>query len=409
MQLPLAPTRRVVKKVDAPGLDLGLGLGSGSGSGELVRRGSGRGVCLVCTKAAAPYVCPRCLAPYCSKECYSTHGGRCTEGFYRGRVEAERDVSDERGAREVNEMIRRVRGGSASGWETGSGSEGNVSQETPAVLSPEELDRLAAALEKMEGSGAEVEDFSTLLTERQLKLFERAVASGTLSHQVQVRKPWWQGPLVEEVEPCPERDREGCGRHEGALFLTISNPCKIHLPSFSSIHPGSVSPALPFLVMDVLLSYVATVRLYNGCWCPDPEGAAAALLGTSCVLSCQAVPSAAAAAISSFVETCARLWGPPAAMSALPDAAKICRREGWPSAALCDAVDMFEAAGTQARKGSKRGKSASAFFTAGQRRLHFFAVWCQGQEHLLLEPLEEACTSASFEIEREDGLMRVAH
>ncbi|KAG5192232.1 hypothetical protein JKP88DRAFT_139433, partial [Tribonema minus] len=48
-----------------------------------------RRVCLVCSRAVAPYICPRCHLPYCSAACYKKHGGACTEAFYKERVEGE--------------------------------------------------------------------------------------------------------------------------------------------------------------------------------------------------------------------------------------------------------------------------------------------------------------------------------
>lgn len=93
-------------------------------------------------------------------------------------------------------------------------------------------------------------------------------------------------------------DEACCARHTFAALMANVR----RAPDFSTLSAAAPSPALPALAIDLAFAYVLVARLYNGCWCDDPVGAALALVGASPVLRDAATPRSVAEALSACVE-----------------------------------------------------------------------------------------------------------
>jgi len=211
--------------------------------------------CVVCTKATSKYKCPRCRIPYCSVACYTSHGKECTEAFYQGHVK--------------DELTLRSGGTSLTGPEIAREKKKMLSilKRTAANEDLEEqrldadLDRLEILAEKDEVD-VQLED----LTPQQRRDFLRAVADGSLGREViQVWNPWWNA--CKETEPRRHNHTQRPMVSNSAAAASSGDGFSAKKEVFNVVALSAVQKAPPSLlynILDVLLSYVAVERLYNG-------------------------------------------------------------------------------------------------------------------------------------------------
>ena len=289
-------------------------------------------LCSTCQTNEGRYTCPRCSAPYCSVDCYRIHdvpestrsdgeqsipgGGRCTESFYRNRVEGitKLDIKGEDNSKAMRNILARSAVNSSPEAIAGlEGSHGTLSagedidnsladdmNNAAAAVTDEELLQLAEAMLGLDDGDAGDDTAGILLESlppHVREAFEKSVQDGEMSHLVTPWKPWWEA----ELSPLPDDDNgvksmSNSGANIGAIVLQskrddaeeeimeeflptpptfgpsgseneiCSGPTlddrivgikRLHRgkPRFSSLHYNAV---------DIMFGVACTLRLYNG-------------------------------------------------------------------------------------------------------------------------------------------------
>ena len=67
---------------------------------------TGGDACSVCGINKGRYACPRCAATYCSLPCFRGHGDRCSESFFKERVQAALAEEPQKKARWVGDLLK---------------------------------------------------------------------------------------------------------------------------------------------------------------------------------------------------------------------------------------------------------------------------------------------------------------
>lgn len=262
---------------------------------NVLLRGPTRRICLVCKSKSSAYACPRCSTPYCSAVCYKGHNQECTEGFYRHHVE---EVIRLRQAEEVGAGI--PPGGKAAKLATINALRRVRLQadETEAFCSGVGGDRLEELWARKDSLDLEA------LTREEQRAFLASVANGDLSRDIEIWTPWWtQGGVSEGGQPLVRVERDGLGSYGGNSQGGKGGATSDRPIDFTSLHEelqrlkkrmgfpvqrpfltSSVSPHLPYHLLDILFAYTCVLRTYNGACGLVPEDAADDLLALSPVL-----------------------------------------------------------------------------------------------------------------------------
>ena len=171
-------------------------------------------LCSTCQTNEGRYTCPRCSAPYCSVDCYRIHdvpesaridddangttggGGRCTESFYRGRVEGitKLEIKGEDNAKTMRNILARSAVNNDNSL--GAAQDDGVS-DAAAVVADEELLQLAEAMLGINDPGDDDATMALLgsLPPHVREAFEASVRDGQLSHLIHPWRPWWEAEL----------------------------------------------------------------------------------------------------------------------------------------------------------------------------------------------------------------------
>jgi hypothetical protein len=400
--------------------------------------------CLVCAAAAAPYACPRCFAAYCSAACFARHGARCTEAFFRESARAElalrraEDADADAGAgaglgagagTSAGEARRSALAALARGGEApharirvdadadagcaGANADADACAGDEAEADAD-VDAAAAAVERLEflrdAHERDAASAVAALTPDERVRLARAAARGDLSDAaLREWQPWWTRPLVHHrlaVAAALAEAGAAAPAAADADAVEAPPPClllsvRAALPPLSALlgERRAASPLLRFSVVDVLLAYAHTQRLFGGvsavsCSSSGGEGAgadaneaAAVLLAVSRVLSEDARHVSVAAACASAAE--ASLAAPVrrtaaadarTALLLLQDGADLLREPHFVVDALADARDLVAAAAAGAAADARaRGarRAGAAALDAAARKLHFLASWAR--------------------------------
>lgn len=268
-------------------------------------------VCGICRRAVSRYTCPRCKIGYCCAACYASHG-QCSEAFFRWQVERELKTQDLLG--EKGDAVLR----------------GRV-QHTRDLLSSskDEVDSALNRLRLIElAQGAE----PTVEEERQAL---EAALRGEL--QLQAWVEWWRGADATDDHPSSRR-RELLSKIEG-------------LPAWKSLGAklAPPSPRLIYSTLDVLLSYAAVCRAFDGDHANQADDAAAALVAGSPALDRDArhhtAPEALALGIQAIRRTTLNNFSTSYfAISLVDDASTLIADRRFAAAALFDSLGLILAA-----------------------------------------------------------------
>jgi hypothetical protein len=234
-------------------------------------------------------------------------GGRCTESFYRNRVEGitKLDIKGEENSKAMRNILARSAVNSFPGTlgadeDIGNSSAGGVSNAAAAVTD-EELLQLAEAMLGLDDGDAGDDTLGILLESLPPHVrenFEKSVRDGELSHLVTQWKPWWEA----ELSPLPDDDNRvnksmpNSGANIGAIvpqskrgyaeeeimeeFLPapptfgpsgseneISSGPTLddRIVGIKRLHRGKPrSSSLHYNVVDIMFGVACTLRLYNG-------------------------------------------------------------------------------------------------------------------------------------------------
>ncbi|KAL1510530.1 hypothetical protein AB1Y20_006833 [Prymnesium parvum] len=245
-------------------------------------------VCAVCTKNFSKYKCPRCALAYCSSACYRNHGERCTEAFYhelaKGELKASRASSEQ--ASEMLQTLRRLEGDAPALWnaagegETRAGEEGadeeGTEEEGEGEEEGEEAERLLWMLQQAHLSEDQLPP--ELRTE-----FRRLRADGSLAAQLQALPAWWtqlSAHSVERMRSGWQFTSEAAAAAAKAAGVSLPNP-----PALLQLTRKEPPASIRFNLLDMVLAYCYTYRLYCGAPEDDPLPAAEAMLQLSAVLN----------------------------------------------------------------------------------------------------------------------------
>ncbi|CAK8677633.1 unnamed protein product [Clavelina lepadiformis] len=217
-------------------------------------------LCFVCKKQKHRYTCPRCNIQYCSVYCYKHEKhASCSELFYRDCFVHElkaRQVSDEE-KQQVIAMMKKV-------------EEQIPFEEYSQDESDDEFRSLEERLEGLDLENMKEEEVDelwnrlTLEEQEDFKKFASSNPEFVMIGESFVHRPWepwWMqhssGLIVEmgaEEKDVPESPR------------ILSN---ISALRSSLISGKTLSPLLPFNLVNVLYAYVFFQRLYNGSGASD--------------------------------------------------------------------------------------------------------------------------------------------
>ena len=267
--------------------------------------------CRVCHRAYAKYTCPRCFTRYCALACYKAHDSRCVQSFHGENLgDAMRGLTvEDEDKRRMTEILAKY-----ADREPDGGDERPLDEPLPldehahdahdehdehddddeddergtCVLSEANLEKLSRGLDLTPAD----------LDPRERAAFERAAATGELSHMVEAWTPWWTRPescditlardgtkIIRELAAHTSDTFEPPGSSSDAAAADeTASPPRRHprpggtLPPTSRLTSAAPSPALRWHLLDVLAAYTLTMRAHDGDWRADPVAAAATLL-----------------------------------------------------------------------------------------------------------------------------------
>ncbi|KAK1286296.1 hypothetical protein QJS10_CPB20g01674 [Acorus calamus] len=320
-----------------------------------------RMICRVCQKQFSQYTCPRCNCRYCSLPCYKRHSLRCTESFMQENVVEEMQMlrPEDETKRRMLEILKR--------FHSEEGMEEDRDFEDDSTLSEETIQKF------LSGDEVHLEDLSP----DEIKLFQRAVASGELSKLIEPWEPWWLNPSAKTLSLSqngaslirPIQDQETSTSSPAttpeAQLISIPAGPESPLPPLHKLINNEPSPLLPVHLVDLLYTYCFTLRLYNGDWHCDPAGACMDVLTLSVVLGDSGQPETVSEAVSGCMER--------ACSPAYRHAGGLHFRLG-----LIDDVLGREALKSERGRESKRAGGASKLKLA-ERKVYFMMCWVHEQ------------------------------
>ena len=387
--------------------------------------------CRVCLRAYAKYTCPRCFTRYCALACYKAHDGRCVESFHGENLgDAMRGLTvEDEDKRRMTEILAKY-----ADREPDGGDERPLGEALPldehehddddedehddedergtCVLSEANLEKLSRGLDLTPAD----------LDPRERAAFERAAATGELSHMVEAWTPWWTRPESRDItlardgttiirdlgadardayeyDPPGPPSRPAAADEAASSSASPPSPPEEPLPPLSRLTSAPPSPALRWHLLDVLAAYTLTMRAHDGDWRADPVAAASTLLALSPTLSAGAssapdrssLPETAAAAMHGVAERAATSTSGVMAAAAAAAAAGAAARDardvllggrGATVVALEDARRVVAAAAEAAAEAAvgdgrarRGGRNARGTFARVERKLFFMACW----------------------------------
>lgn len=204
--------------------------------------------CNFCSLCQAKYTCPRCLCLYCSSKCYASQQHEaCAEIFYRNCVleELKSQPPDTSSKRNVVNILKRD-------------ADSEKSSATDCFSGEEDLARRFDGIDFEDVSAEGTADLLARLTADERSDFENMISSGSIASLIpdeDKSEPWWinfQPVLLSE-----ELDSVSSGL--GARRDLVNR-----LPLLSAISGREPSPHLKYCLMNVVISYCYTCRLFNG-------------------------------------------------------------------------------------------------------------------------------------------------
>ena len=289
-------------------------------------------LCSTCQTNEGRYTCPRFSAPYCSADCYRIHdvpestrgdgeqnipgGGRCTESFYRNRVEGitKLDIKGEENSKAMRNILARSavnysheaiaglegsHGILGADEDIGNSSAGDVSNAAAAVTD-EELLQLAEAMLGLDDGDAGDDTVGILLESlppHVREAFEKSVRDGEMSHLVTPWKPWWEAelsPLTDDDDGVKSMSNSGAnisaivpqskrsdakeeimeeflptpptfGPSESETEISSGPTLDDRIVGIKRLHRGKPrSGSLHYNTVDIIFGVACTLRLYNG-------------------------------------------------------------------------------------------------------------------------------------------------
>ncbi|KAL7631300.1 UNVERIFIED_CONTAM: hypothetical protein RMT77_018396 [Armadillidium vulgare] len=226
--------------------------------------------CHFCSKKPL-YTCPQCNVQYCSSDCYKSPSHQaCSEKFYKNLVEENLKAtnSGEESKKKMVEILQRVH--------DNENIEGTGVDED--ILDSDDDEDLSKRLKNVN-----LDDSDTVwanLTESEKKEFLEMIKSGKTEDLIPPWEPWWDSKSLIKDVTNPESKVV-------APFMESCPPI-LSCPPLSQIMKNAPADCVPFNILNVLTSYIWTVRLFNGDHQESCVDATEAILTLSPVLSAEA-------------------------------------------------------------------------------------------------------------------------
>lgn len=171
-------------------------------------------ICQICSSKVSKYTCPKCAVKYCTLDCYKheNHLG-CTEDFYKKLVI---DSMQHTSSSDKEKMQRILLDLHAEDEEQSQGIEDDFEQ-------------------RFQNCDLDSDDLESKLTREELEKFKLILKSKeALNFLIKPYEPWW--------------------------ITSVNIPDLIE----STVKPSNAHPNLLYSIIDLIISYVAAIRSFNG-------------------------------------------------------------------------------------------------------------------------------------------------
>ena len=289
-------------------------------------------MCGVCRKQFAAYRCPKCQLPYCSLVCYRGDAHlECSEHFYRDEVVA--SLNSQQASPEERQKMQAIlarlneteqphpesffdKPDSARQAPFGSSELDPNNPALPAEPSStepsagdliDELQRLVGNADDLDlDDPAVCEQLWQAMTPQHRELFQEQVQNGLLAAELPLWQPWWTH--VPETLQSFQLIQDTAQQLLDIVVVPSTKQTLREMAAASELKPMAEilkgkypAPQLIYNMLNVVLAYAHSLRLYNGDTSSHMLDVAQTMLQSSVVLSnATAVCNSAAEALTHF-------------------------------------------------------------------------------------------------------------
>eukprot|EP01084_Bolivina_argentea_P019965 37154_1 len=240
-------------------------------------------ICQVCNKNKSNYTCPRCNAMYCTLQCYKIHDEKCTSEFYSSHV-MDYIKNEKSSKKESIDMAKKLK--------KFYDQQVKDDEERDKMFYQEKLENqlLNENLNKLQKLALDNKININDLTQYQQQQFSKALKTGQLNKHINIWNPWWneiqeKNNIILSEMDVSEENNINYKQSENKNISLIIPSLPIDIPTFESINAKKPSKLLPYLLTDILCSYVGAMIIYSGDWNDEPSHVLQLILSISCVLS----------------------------------------------------------------------------------------------------------------------------
>ncbi|XP_011193294.1 uncharacterized protein LOC105219066 [Zeugodacus cucurbitae] len=237
-------------------------------------------ICQFCQKVAFKYTCPKCNALYCSLSCYKTPEHlKCTEAFYKSCIQDELSSQDHSDVKKMYDILKNIRETEAGIQNDFDGDKADSELDEDDVFDDlnddydedeEDVEDIATRMKDVDINDAD-EVWEHLSMSERIE-FKKLIENNTIMNLVPEHKPWWSLKKSKIIEINSTNND------------TIVPEIEKSILKFSAIFSKAPSECLHYNLWNILSSYAAMVRYFNGEYSTNPIEAVAHLVNLSLTL-----------------------------------------------------------------------------------------------------------------------------
>jgi len=238
-------------------------------------------------------------------------------------------------------------------------------------------------IDKMENIDFNEDPKTENLTPQQLKEFQRAVASGSLSQYIETWEPWWINPTSPGIKVIDYDERN---TQEWNKIPEISTEL---VPLNNLTKTTHLSPLLKFHLVDLLFSYTFVMRLFNG----DPSVDLLEFSFTVLQVSAIMPSNSSLDSLELILQRCIENSLQPSignsvdySVAILQDVSKILSEKRLILAALSDLYKLFLETSNKIYEVKK--KKDKRKIDLATKKIYFFLIWTNEQQEKDFELLK---------------------
>lgn len=241
------------------------------------------------------------MLAYCSLKCYRDQShSNCSEEFYREQVmgELSSTTATKQDRQHMREILMRMHSNQEqlNSLNDEYVIENNQQSDDPELSTPtlEPMSTLADRLQSMKDldldNPSTIENIWVTFTPEERELFHQQLLSGMLSSAIDVWEPWW-GNVPEVLDSLQLVQDTSMNITEIVLIPQLNATLKELIennklkPTVDILAGKMVAKEVAFNAINVILSYVYNMRIYNGDTTTYPLDLAEDITSTSIVLS----------------------------------------------------------------------------------------------------------------------------